>query len=222
MPWLTSGRVVAGREEAGGDRSGQFPGDCVARSRHRASRPAAIPSRRRQSSTRRVKRAARRESSRGSARDGTRPGCGRRGQPTPPEIEFEPVIWPACGLRRAESPRDAIVGKQVTPGRRRATERFEANRRQSVQEPSPTASDRRCDDEPYFVDDVRCEQRLGDRDAGVDANVTAGRILEVLHELDQPAFDRCRIDPIRRGTGRGECRSIARCGGHRVRGRGWE
>jgi hypothetical protein len=37
---------------------------------------------------------------------------------------------------------------------------------------------------------------LGDRDAGVDANVTAGRILEVVHELDQPAFDRCRVVPV--------------------------
>jgi hypothetical protein len=30
----------------------------------------------------------------------------------------------------------------------------------------------------------------------VDANVTAGRILEVLHKLDQAAFDRCRIVPL--------------------------
>jgi hypothetical protein len=37
---------------------------------------------------------------------------------------------------------------------------------------------------------------LGDRDAGVDANVTTGRVLEVLHELDQPAFDRCRVGPL--------------------------
>ena len=96
----------------------------------------------------------------------------------------------------SESSRDAIVGKQVTTGRRHATEQFEANRRQSVQEPSPTASDHRCDGEPYFVDGVRCEQRLGDRDAGVDANVTAGGILEVLHELDQPAFDGFRVVPV--------------------------
>src|ERR1019366_7996727 len=74
-------------------------------------------------------------------------GGGRRGQPVPPEIEFEPAIGLLVSSGRAESPRDAIVGKQVTPGRRRASERFEANRRQSVQEPSPTAGDRRCDDE---------------------------------------------------------------------------
>ena len=127
-------------------------------------------------------------------------GCPRSRQEPDPGFPAGSDAFPANGLLvssgRAESPRDSIIGKQVTPGRRRATERFEANRRQSVQEPSPTASDRRCDDESYFVDGVRCEQRLGDRDAGVDANVTAGRILEVLHELDQPAFDRCRTVPL--------------------------
>src|SRR5262249_12150360 len=72
-----------------------------------------------------------------------------------------------------ESPRDAVVGKQVAGRRPDAVEQFETNRWQSVQEPSPGAGDRRCDGEPQLVDGVRCEQRLGDRDAGVDADVTA-------------------------------------------------
>lgn len=46
------------------------------------------------------------------------------------------------------------------------------------------------------MDDVGGEQRLGDRDAAVDADVAAGPVLEVPYEFDQPAVDHRRIGPL--------------------------
>ncbi len=58
------------------------------------------------------------------------------------------------------------------------------------------AGDRRRYREREFVDDVGGEQRLGDRDAAVDADVASGLVLEVPYEFDQPAVDHSRIGPL--------------------------
>src|SRR6478735_12493022 len=70
------------------------------------------------------------------------------------------------------------------------------DRWQAVEESSSVTGDPRRDDELELVDDVGREQRLGDGDAGVDADVASGSILEVPDEFDQPAIDRRRIGPL--------------------------
>ena len=50
--------------------------------------------------------------------------------------------------------------------------------------------------EPEFVNHVGSEQRLRDRDAGVDADVASGLLLEIPNEFDQLAVDHRRIGPV--------------------------
>lgn len=67
-----------------------------------------------------------------------------------------------------------VVDKQMSCRRGDATGRFEPDRRQPVEESPPAAGDPWRDHEPEFVDDVRGEQCLGDRDTGMDADVAPG------------------------------------------------
>ena len=93
-------------------------------------------------------------------------------------------------------PDDVVVENQVARRRDHASDRVEADRRQSVKKFSPGAGDRRRDHEPEFVDDACGQQRLRNRDAGVDADVVSGSVLQVSYEVDQPTVDRTRVGPL--------------------------
>src|SRR5579859_3323572 len=101
-------------------------------------------------------------------------------------------------------PDDGVVGEQMATRGGGASDRFELNRRQSVEQPSSTAGDLRCDHQPELVDDVRGEQGLGHRDTGVDSDVASRAGFQVTDEVGQPAVDHTRMGPLpleRRGRG---------------------
>jgi hypothetical protein len=75
---------------------------------------------------------------------------------------------------------DAVVHEQFPSWRRRAWINFEPLALQSIKEPPPRAGNRRSDHQLEFVDDACGQQRLSHRDAGVDADVTAGLVLTVV------------------------------------------
>src|SRR6476660_2068816 len=78
---------------------------------------------------------------------------------------------------------DAVVREQC-PGRcRLASNRLQSLGRQSAEEPTSRAGDRRNDGQLEFVDDTRGQQSLCDRDAGMDADITAGLVSQRTHEL---------------------------------------
>src|SRR5215213_4719595 len=91
---------------------------------------------------------------------------------------------------------DAIVDEQRASRRGLASDRFELDRWQAVEESSSAAGDPRRYHEPEFIDDIGSEQRLRDRDAGVDADVAPALLLEIPDELDQPAIDHRRLGPV--------------------------
>ena len=101
-------------------------------------------------------------------------------------------LWPRD--RRLRN--DAVIHEQFPSWRRRASDRFEPLGRQSVKEPTSRAGNRRSDHQLEFVDDACGQQRLSDRDAGVDADVAAGLVLQLTDELDQTALDDTRIRPF--------------------------
>ena len=84
----------------------------------------------------------------------------------------------------------------------------EADRRQPVEKFPAAAGDRRRDHQPEFVDEACGQQRLRDRDAGVDADVASGSVLQVSDEVDQPTVDRTRVGPL--GVERCGCRDVLR------------
>ena len=47
----------------------------------------------------------------------------------------------------------------------------------------------RCDHQPQLVDQVLLEQRLGEGDAPVHADITAGPLLQIGDELGEPTVD---------------------------------
>src|ERR1700730_13038979 len=90
----------------------------------------------------------------------------------------------------------AIVDEPVAGGGGLASDRFELNRWQAVEESSSAAGDPRRYHEPEFVDNVGGEQCLGDRDTCVDADIASALLLEIPNEFDQPAVEHRRIGPI--------------------------
>src|SRR5580700_6863504 len=91
---------------------------------------------------------------------------------------------------------NAIVDEQIASRRDLASDRFELNRWQAVEEPSSAAGDPRRYHEPQFVDDADGEQRLRDRDTRVDADIASALLLEISNEVDQPAVEHRRTGPI--------------------------
>src|SRR4051812_8251325 len=70
-------------------------------------------------------------------------------------------------------------------------------------EQAPTLGvDHRCDSELELVDEALCEQRLGELDAAVDADVLAGQGLQVADDVGDRTGDGCGIGPrTRRSVG---------------------
>ena len=93
-------------------------------------------------------------------------------------------------------PDEAVIDEQIAGRRGRASDRFEPKGRQPVEESSSAAGDPRRDHEPEFIHDVCGEQRLGDRNTGVNADIASRPILQVPHEFNQPAVDHARIGPL--------------------------
>ena len=81
---------------------------------------------------------------------------------------------------------NAIVDEQRAGRRDLASDQFELDRWQAVEESSSAADDLRRDHEPEFVDDVGGEQRLRDRDACVDADIASALLLEIPNESTSP------------------------------------
>ena len=82
-------------------------------------------------------------------------------------------------LEAGEDPltNNAIVDEQIAGRLDLASDQFELNRWQAVEESSSAADDHRPDHEPEFVDNVGGEQRLHDRDTSVGPDVAAGLLL---------------------------------------------
>src|SRR5204862_4173513 len=74
---------------------------------------------------------------------------------------------------------NAVVDEQIASRRGLASDRFELNRWQAVEESSAAAGDRRRYHEPEFVDNIGGEQCLRDRDTCVDADVASALLLEI-------------------------------------------
>src|SRR6202044_775921 len=91
---------------------------------------------------------------------------------------------------------NAIVDEQIASRRDLASDRFELNRWQAVEEPSSAAGDPRRYHELEFVDNVGGKQRLRDRDTCVDADIASVLLLEIPNEFDQRAVEHRRIGPI--------------------------
>src|SRR5580704_13267307 len=104
---------------------------------------------------------------------------------------------PGFAYRWSQLPDEAVVDKQIAAGRGGASDRFELNRRQPVEQSSSATSDHRRDHEPELVDDVCGKQRLGHRDAGVDSDVASRPDFQITDEFDQAAVDRSRVGPLR-------------------------
>src|SRR5439155_15180137 len=81
---------------------------------------------------------------------------------------------------------NAIVDEQIASRRDLASDRFELNRWQAVEESSSVAGDPRRYHEPKFVGNAGGEQRLRDRDTCVDADIASALLLEIPNEFDQP------------------------------------
>ena len=64
-----------------------------------------------------------------------------------------------------------------------------------VEELSSVHVQRRGDDKPQFVDQALFEQRLGQRDAPMHADITAGALLQLGDELGKPTIDDRRVRP---------------------------
>src|SRR3984957_11544659 len=104
--------------------------------------------------------------------------------------------WLFSGINRTRLTNKAIVGEQIAGRRELASDRFELNRRQAVEEPSSAAGDPRRYHQPEFVDDAASEQRLRHRDTCVDADVASALLPEIPDGFDQPAAERRRIGPV--------------------------
>lgn len=101
-------------------------------------------------------------------------------------------LWP----RDRRLTNDAVIHEQFPSWRRGASDVLDPLGRQSVKEPTSRAGNRRSDHQLEFVDDACGQQRLSDRDAGVDADIAAGLVLQLTDELDQTALDDTCIRPI--------------------------
>src|SRR4051794_32954186 len=78
----------------------------------------------------------------------------------------------------------------------RTLDRFEPLWRKPVEESTSLAGDRWSDHQFQFVDHACSQQRLSDRDAGVDADVAARLVAQLADELDESALDDMAVRPF--------------------------